>query len=168
MSHEEQFERVARLYGAALGRLAAAYERNQHEREDLVQDILFALWRALPSFRGECSERTFVYRVAHNRALTHRRRSRQQPASLEHAASVADPGADPGERAVELQKREHLLAAIQRLSPAHRQVVTLRLEDLSNAEIADVLGVNENTVAIRLTRARKALAELMNEEWSND
>jgi len=66
-----------------------------------------------------------------------------------------------------VQRREYLLDAVRRLPRAYRQVVTLRLEDLSNAEIGEVLGVNENTVAIRLTRARKALAELMHEEWSN-
>ena len=167
MSNEPHFERVVSAYGAALGRLAAAYERDQHEREDLLQDILFALWRALPSFRGECSERTFVYRVAHNRALTYRRQARPRGEMLEHAAAVPDWRADPAEHADAVQRREHLLDAIRRLPYGYRQVVTLRLEDLSNAEIAEVLGVNENTVAVRLTRARKALADLMHEEWSN-
>ena len=167
MPHDQQFERVAHAYRGALQRLAAAYERDPHEQEDLVQDILFALWRALPSFRGECSERTFVYRVAHNRALTHRRRLPRRGEELARADAVADPRADPSERAEAVQRREYLFDAVRRLPRAYRQVVTLRLEDLSNAEIAEVLGVNENTVAIRLTRARKALAELMHEEWSN-
>lgn len=148
-------------------RLAAAYERDAHEREDLAQDILFALWRALPTFRGQCSERTFVYRVAHNRASTHRRRSRTQAQPLEDASEVPDPRAGPADRAAEGERREQLLAAIRRLPPQYRQVVMLRLEDLSNADIAGVLGVNENVVAIRLTRARKQLAELLNEEWSH-
>jgi RNA polymerase sigma-70 factor, ECF subfamily len=167
MAHELDFERVALVYGGALTRLAAAYEPDAHEQEDLVQDILFALWRALPSFRGECSERTFVYRVAHNRALTHRRRVPRRGEALERADAVADPREDPAERAEAVQRREHLVDAVRRLPPAYRQVVALRLEDLSNGDIAAVLGVNENTVAIRLTRARKALAELMHEEWSN-
>ena len=167
MSHDQHFDRVIAAYGPALGRLASAYERDQHDREDLLQDILFALWRALPSFRGQCSERTFIYRVAHNRALTYRRRARPRGERLEDVADVSDSRADPAERAVAVQRREHLLDAIRRLSPGYRQVVTLRLEDLSNAEIAEVLGVSENTVAIRLTRARKALADLMHEEWSN-
>jgi RNA polymerase sigma-70 factor (ECF subfamily) len=167
MSHDQHFERVVLAYRGALRRLAAAYEPDAHEQEDLVQDILFALWRALPSFRGECSERTFVYRVAHNRALTHRRHARQRGEALERAEAVADPRSNPAERAEAVQRREYLLDAIRRLPPAYRQVVTLRLEDLSNAEIAEVLGVSENTIAIRLTRARKALAELMHEEWSN-
>ena len=70
MPNDQPFERVAHAYRGALQRLAAAYERDPHEQEDLVQDILFALWRALPSFRGECSERTFVYRVRATNAGT--------------------------------------------------------------------------------------------------
>jgi RNA polymerase sigma factor (sigma-70 family) len=167
-SHD--FDRVAREYGAALARLASAYEQDPDEREDLLQDILFALWRALPTFRGDCSERTFVYRVAHNRALTHRKRSKVRgvgAAPLEDASDVADTGLGPADRAVSSERQEQLLAAVRRLPPQYRQVVMLRLEDLSNAEMAAVLGVNDNVVAIRLTRARKQLAELLSEEWSH-
>lgn len=168
---ETAFDRVLRTYGAALGRLAAAYERDEHDREDLVQEILLALWRALPGFRGDCSERTFVYRVAHNRALTHRRRrgvSRSREAPLDLAGEIVDQSANPEADAGARQRRERLLDAVRRLSTAHRQVLLLRLEELSNREIAEVLGVNENVVAIRLTRARKALTELLNAGGSND
>ena len=158
---------VARDYGAALARLASAYERDPDERKDLLQDILFALWRALQGFRGDCSVRTFVYRVAHNRALTHRRRSKGRGEPLEGADDIADPELGPAERAVSDERQEQLLAAVRRLPPPYRQVVLLRLEDLSNAEMAAVLGVNDNVVAIRLTRARKRLAELLSEEWSH-
>lgn len=166
-SPSPDFDRVHREYGPAILRLAAAYERDAHEREDLAQDILFALWSALPSFRGECSERTFVYRVAHNRALTHRRRARAVAEPLEDATHVPDPRRGPAEYAADADRREQLLAAVRRLPPAYRQVVLLRLEDLSDADIAGVLGVNENVVAIRLMRARKRLATLLNEEWSH-
>ena len=162
-----EFDRVAREYGAALARLALAYERDPDEREDLLQEILLALWRALPTFRGDCSERTFVYRVAHNRALTHRKRSKVRGGPLEDARDVVDPEVGPAEHAVSSERQEHLLAAVRRLPPQYRQVVMLRLEDLSNAEVAAVLGVNENVVAIRLTRARKRLADLLSEEWSH-
>jgi DNA-directed RNA polymerase specialized sigma24 family protein len=61
---EEHFERLMREHGSAVVRLASAYERNTASRDDLVQEITLALWRALPGFRGECSERTLVLRVA--------------------------------------------------------------------------------------------------------
>ena len=58
------FDALLREYEPALQRLVAAYESDVHEREDLLQDIAFAIWHALPSFRGESSTRTFIYRIA--------------------------------------------------------------------------------------------------------
>ncbi len=78
---EDQFGRILREYGPALARLAFGYERVASVREELMQEIALAIWQALPHFRGECSERTFVYRIGHNRGLTHayRRRPAHQP-----------------------------------------------------------------------------------------
>lgn len=59
---DADFDRVLRDYGPALRRLAASWERDAAAREDLLQEILFALWRALPRFRGDASEKTFVFR----------------------------------------------------------------------------------------------------------
>ena len=56
------FDEVLGEYGAMVRRIAAAHEANPAAREDLVQDILYALWRALPGWRGECGLRTFVAR----------------------------------------------------------------------------------------------------------
>jgi hypothetical protein len=61
-----------KTYGPALGRVVASYARPS-DQDDLAQDIAVALWNALPSFRGDCSERAFVFRVAHNRALVAKR-----------------------------------------------------------------------------------------------
>src|SRR5579859_7014745 len=66
-----QYERIFATHGQALVRLTACYESDSQAREDLLQEILLAIWRALPSFRGDCSEKTFALRVAHNRCLTH-------------------------------------------------------------------------------------------------
>lgn len=68
---EERFTRIMREYGPAWSRLAFGYEKGEAAREELVQEIALAVWQALPHFRGECSERTFIYRIAHNRGLTH-------------------------------------------------------------------------------------------------
>jgi RNA polymerase sigma-70 factor (ECF subfamily) len=148
-------------YEPALRRLAASYERDPALREDLVQEMLLALFRALPTWRRECSERTFVYRVAHNRALSHLARRRPAFDDLDRAASVPDPAPLPEAIASAGQQHEALLAALRRLPVAQRQLLTLALDDLTPREIADVLGITENNVAVRLTRARAALRELL-------
>jgi DNA-directed RNA polymerase specialized sigma24 family protein len=95
---EAQFDRMLSEHGAAVSRLAYSYEAVGGIREELVQEIALAIWQALPHFRGECSERTFVFRIAHNRGLTHvsRRRPRQRSLDdLEEADEPADPALIP-------------------------------------------------------------------------
>jgi RNA polymerase sigma-70 factor (ECF subfamily) len=160
MTNGELDELLAR-HEPALRRLAASYERDPALREDLVQEMLLALFRALPAWRRECSERTFVYRVANNRALSHLASRRPAFDDLERAASVPDPAPLPEAIAVASQQHGTLLAALRRLPIPQRQLLTMALEDLTPREIAEVLGITENNVAVRLTRARAALRELM-------
>ena len=156
---EARFERLLEEYGTALRRLVAAYELDRDEREDLLQEIAFGIWRSLPSFRGECTERTFVYRIAHNNAISHGRRAaaRSRAISVGQVIEHVDPHPTPEQNALGAALEAQLLAAIQRLSPALRQTIILSLEGLSNGEIGEVLGVSASTVAVRLNRARDAL-----------
>jgi RNA polymerase sigma factor (sigma-70 family) len=163
---EEQFDRIVRDYGPALSRLAYGYEKVAGTREELMQEIALAIWQALPSFRGECSERTFIYRVAHNCAITHVYWRQSEHASLDEMPSPAepvDPRPHPEEQIARAHQREHLRSAIQRLPLVYRQVLMLMLEDLSQAEISEILGITENNVAVRLNRARKALKAALEE-----
>src|SRR5271170_5136471 len=87
---EQQLNRLLTANGPALLRLAASYTNTASDRDDLVQDIAIALWKALPKFRGECSERTFLFRVAHNRAIDYLRRHREIASSIEADAPLRD------------------------------------------------------------------------------
>jgi RNA polymerase sigma factor (sigma-70 family) len=129
-------------------------------REDLLQDIRLAIWTALPRFRSQSSLRTFVFRIAHNRALTHVWR-RKAAGPVAEPEDVVDSRADPEVSAIQNANRSRLVEAIRGLPIPFRQVITLALEDLPHAEIAAVLGISENNVAVRMTRARKLLEEKM-------
>lgn len=165
-TREERFDRVLREFGPALSRLACGYEKVAGAREELVQEIALAIWQALPHFRGECSERTFVYRIAHNRGLTHayRRRPVHEPLDeLPQPLEPVDPSPHPEELVVITRQRDRLRSAIQQLPLVYRQVIMLTLEELSQAEIAEILGITENNVGVRLNRARKMLKETLEE-----
>jgi RNA polymerase sigma factor (sigma-70 family) len=148
-----------------LERLLASYARSYVDRKDLRQDVALALWSALPNFRGECSERTFLLRVAHNRALTFLARRGRPTEEIEHYEdrAVATSGKNPAVAYERKERESRLLAAVRALPVGHRQVMTLVLEDLSHAEIAEVLGTTENNVAVRANRARAALRILLEE-----
>ena len=81
---DTQYVQTAAEFGEALVRLARVYESDPDLRRDLLQDIHFELWRSLARFAGQCSLRTWVYRVAHNVAISRslRRRRRISSASM--------------------------------------------------------------------------------------
>jgi RNA polymerase sigma factor (sigma-70 family) len=166
-SHEAlttQLDRLLTANRAALSRLAASYARTPSDRDDLVQDIAIALWRALPRFRGDCSERTFLFRIAHNRCITHLSKRRPAAVSLDDAPPEAEEASASSEAALsEQQERERLLRAIRSLPMIYREVVVLSLEDMDYREIAEVVGISESNVGVRLNRARVKLRELLGE-----
>lgn len=155
---------VARDLGA-LHRLALSYEADPGRAEDLVQEILLAFWQALDRFRGEASLRTYLFRVAHNRALRHvaRRRARRPVERSAGEAAEAEPGDDssPEEVTLESESRRRLRAAVRGLRESLRQVVVLRLEGLNAREIGDVLDLTSNNVTVRLHRARIELRKAL-------
>jgi RNA polymerase sigma-70 factor (ECF subfamily) len=157
------YEDLLRRYVPALRRLAWSYERDAAAREDLFQEIALALWTALPRFRGDSSERTWVYRVAHNTAITfvsqHRRRAQREHASDEtpEPSAAAIQEAD----AIDRQRRERLWTAVQALPIVDRQLMVLHLEGLSAKDIEAVTGISAGAVATRLTRMRQKLTALL-------
>lgn len=155
---EHHFDRLVAANGPALTRLAASYTNTPSDRADLLQEIAMALWQALPRFRGECSERTFLFRIAHNRAIAHLARNRSQSVAAEEV-EVHDPAPDPEAGLARKQRVERLRRAIHQLPLVYRQVITLLLEGLGYGEIAEVLGISESNVGVRLTRARQILRE---------
>jgi RNA polymerase sigma-70 factor (ECF subfamily) len=167
---ESQFETdiddFFRRYTPALRRLVWAYVHSAPDGEDLFQEIAVALWKALPKFRGDSSERTYVYRVAHNTAISfvasRRRRSLQEQPSEEKDPEPIS-SANPEHEAMRNQRRQRLQAAVQELPVIDRQIILLYLEGLSIAEIEAVTGFTEGKVAMRLSRARKRLAERLNQ-----
>ena len=159
---EQEFDRLLAANGPALARLAASYTNTSSDRDDLLQEIALAVWQALRAFRGECSLRTFLFRIAHNRAIAYLARSQARSRARFSEADVDevhDPAPDPESGLAREQAAARLRSAIHRLPLVYRQVIMLALEDMGYAEIAEVLGISESNVGARLTRARQLLRE---------
>ena len=155
------FEQVLADHLPMIRRIAAAHEANPSVRDELVQDILLALWRALPAFRGEAALQSFVARVAANRAVTHVQRAIRRPSSAPLPGDVEAFGASPEAQIIALDTSERLASAVRALAISLREPALLALEGVSQAEIADILGISPNAVAIRMSRARAELRKLM-------
>ena len=163
MTPQRDFDQIARDHGAMIRRIASAYEADARLAEELVQEIYFALWRALPGFRGGSSLRTFAARIATNRAITHVARALKSPQALELNEDIPAPGDNPETQAIATSQQATLMAAVRYLPLAYRQTVTLTLEGLTLKEIADFLGLTPNAVAIRMSRAKDLLRKHIGE-----
>ena len=163
---EALFKTWLQEHSGTVLKVARAYTLTEEDRQDLAQEILLQAWRSLSQFEGRASAHTWFYRVALNTALgwhrkERRRRERQQP--LIGIEDLPMTGADSEQQLHQREVVERLYAAIQQLPKADAALVLLYLDDLSYREMADVLGISENLVGVKLNRARKALGELMKE-----
>jgi RNA polymerase sigma-70 factor (ECF subfamily) len=158
-AQQREFERIISAHGPAISRLARAFTRSESDREDLFQEIAIALWQALPRFRGECSERTFLFRIANNKAIDWLARRRSERSLPDFEVPDCSPGAEAG--LLRRERSDRLRKAVRRLPVILRQIVILALEDLSYREIAEVLGISESNAGARLTRARQLLREAL-------
>ena len=165
-SQDDLYREATRAYGAALERLARAYQADADKRQDLLQEIHLALWRSFARFDGRCSTRTWMYRVAHNVAATHvledRRMKSRELLSLDELDALRDSGdaANPADRKMEFDR---LLMLIQQLKPLDRQVVLMFLEGESAAGIAEVTGISAGNVATKIHRIKNILARRFKE-----
>lgn len=160
---EKTFKELLSEHASLLSHIAASYEADTALRDDLLQDMALALWRALPHWRGEAPVKAFVARVAHNRGATHVVREMRRAPTAPPDAEPVDPAHLPDAYTQLEQKRVRLQQAVRSLPLSLRQPVTLVLEGFSHAEIADALGISANNVAVRLNRAKRALGAALGE-----
>ncbi len=154
-------EWLAEHRGAVL-KVARAYTVTPEDFQDLAQEILLQVWRSLPQFRGLASSTTWCYRVALNTALGWRRKERLRQ-TLQRPLPAFENLSAPAPHTPEREVVERLYAAIRRLPGADASLILLHLDGLSYRQMAEVLGVSEGNVGVKLNRAKKALSKLMKE-----
>lgn len=145
-----------------LWRAVCGYELNPAEREELLQEVLLAIWESLPRLRDPTVLLPFVLRIAHNLGASHVRSAVRtpRPVPFDHALhDVADPATSGG-----CPRTQWLFEALATLPLNLRQVLMLQLEGFDYQEIADMLGISNENVGVRLHRARERLKALSKEE----
>lgn len=169
---QEAFARLVEADQNKIYTLALRLTGHPEDAADLAQEAFLRAWRSLPSFQGDSSFSTWLYRLASNLCIDFLRREKRRKSaaavSLDDEEENAPPLEVPDHRFTpesELERRE-LRAAVARglsqLSDDHRQVLVLReLDGLSYAEIAARLELEEGTVKSRIARARLALRNIL-------
>jgi RNA polymerase sigma factor (sigma-70 family) len=148
-AHKKILYKVARVYGPTPA-----------DRQDLVQDIVIALWRSYEQFDGRSKFSTWMYRVALNVALLWVRGQRDARKLVALDDGILDATlADKADDAMPMELRMFLSQLLDHLSPLDRALILLSLEGHDHASIADVLGLTPTNVATRLSRVKQKLRE---------
>lgn len=161
-------------YGGRLLAVARRFMRSEEDAQDALQDAFLQAFKALPRFEGNSALSTWLHRIVVNAALMRLRRKRSRPEeSIEPMLPTfledghqTHPAVDWPETSQTLAERREVCAlvraGIEKLPESYRTVLLLRdIEELDTAETAEILGISENAVKIRLHRARQALRGML-------
>ncbi|RPI91368.1 MAG: RNA polymerase sigma factor [Chloroflexi bacterium] len=135
-------------------KIVRAYAFSPHDQEDLFQEISLQLWRSIPDFRGEAKPSTWIYRIALYTATLWVRKEKRQPstrplADMEHTLTVT--------ARQDHDRLDWLYEQIGQLEPVDRSVCLLLLDGFSYKEIADMLGISESNVGVKVHRTKQQL-----------
>ena len=160
MSEQEFIEKIKANQGI-IHKVTRMYFANEADQEDLFQEIVLQLWRAYPRFEGRSKFTTWMYRVALNTAITLFRRDkrRQEASPLENQPSVAEQFPEDGFSSKE--EIAQLYTAINQLSATDKAIALLHLEEYSTKEAADIIGISEVNLRVKMTRIRKKLKKIL-------
>jgi len=156
----QEFLGLVNRYQPMIHRVCRMYADSPEDRQDLLQDILFQLWRSYPSFQGKSSFSTWMYRIALNTAIAALRKEIRKPEQVR-----LEGDAVPGALSVASdEERLHtLFCLIRKLSRVDRALVMLYLEDLSYREMSEILGLSESNIGVKLNRIKARLQTLARE-----
>ena len=136
--------------------------RTETVAEDLISEVFLDVWRQAGRFEGRSAVSTWLLAIARFKALSALRRRPDEELDEETAQAIEDPSDDPG---VVLEKKDKSAAirkCLEKLSAEHREIIDLvYYHEKSVEEVAQIVGIPENTVKTRMFYARKRLAELL-------
>ena len=135
------------------------YCKDSEHRKDLFQEILIQLWKSFGSFKGEAKFSTWMYRVSLNVALQHMRKESRAPNQVslsDELRNLADFSTDDHYE----DDLKLLYRAIGQLNDIEKAVIILYLEDKGNDEIAEIIGISQNYVRVRMNRSKEKLKKI--------
>ena len=159
---ESAFDRIVERYSTDVGALANRLLGWPGEVEDVSQEVFLAAYLGLKRFRGECSLRSWLFTITINKCRSHGRR---QLLRLRTSSQVADKVQSPSAQTessspVDAETLNRLRNAVAALPAKYREPVVLKyIEELGTDEIARILGISQNALHVRLSRARRRLKQ---------
>jgi RNA polymerase sigma factor (sigma-70 family) len=152
---EKQFLELIGQHQGIIHKICRLYRDTKEDREDLFQEIVFQLWKSVHSFSGNAGFSTWMYRVALSTAIIAFRKKKPniiyRPVLPEKPEYVED----------QQYRTEQLFQALKKLNDEEKAIITLYLEELSYREIADITGITENNVGVKLYRIKNKIQDIL-------
>ncbi len=161
-SKELQFENLYQSHKDKVYRLCLGFVRERELAKDLFQEILIKIWRHLDSFKGDSDISTWIFRIAYNTALTFSAREKkkdEKQAEFPINLDLIEPDNYGQEQEIRIQR---LYEAINELPELDRVIATLLLENATYKTIAEISGISENYVAVKVNRIKGVLTQKLN------
>nr|WP_323256121.1 sigma-70 family RNA polymerase sigma factor [Arcicella sp. DC25W] len=157
---ENQFVELIKIHQGIVHKVCGMYRRDPDDRKDLFQEIVIQLWKAFPKFRQEAKVSTWIYQIALNVAISDFRKESRKPIRVELSETFANISDNQYDFSFE-EKLKVLYQAIDQLSEVEKAIMMLYFEEKSNEEIAEIIGISQNNVRVKMTRIREKLRTLM-------
>ena len=160
---EKEFVQIITENQGKIHKVCSVYCDMEEDRRDLFQEILAQLWKSYPSFRNESKFSTWMYRVALNTAITSFKKDKRQP----DKSGISYENLQLAEEIYDSREEEQirmLNKAVSQLSGIEKSIILLFLEDKKYEEIAEITGITQNYVRVKMNRIKKKLKLLMNTE----
>lgn len=160
---EKEFLHIIQKNQGIIHKVCNIYCDTEDDRNDLFQEIVVQLWRSYPNFRRESKVSTWMYRVALNTAITSFKKSKRRPDQNRltyENFQIEDESYDTETE----EQIKHLHKAVQNLTGIEKSIVLLYLENKKYEEIAEITGITQNYVRVKMNRIKKKLRKLMDTE----
>jgi RNA polymerase sigma factor (sigma-70 family) len=152
---ESEFLTLIDQHQGIIHKICRLYRDSKEDREDLFQEIVFQLWKSAPTFEGKAKFSSWMYRVALSTAIAVFRKKKPDIRYLPALPDEQEPQTQSDEQ------REQFFQALKQLNDADKALITLYLEDLSYQEIAEIIGITESNVGVRLNRIKTKIQQLL-------
>lgn len=146
-------------YSGIIIKICRAYTDTEEDFEDYYQEVCLQIWRSKDRFKGESKWSTWVYRLALNCCLTLIKKKKNNKQNVPSSFEQKEIGEE--NNVFEDESLNMLYDAIRKLSEIDRAIILLYLEEKPYEIIADVIGTSSNNIAVRITRIKLKLKELL-------
>ena len=155
---ETAFLKIMEENQGIIYKVCKMYRDTKEDQEDLFQEIVLQLWKAYPKFRNESKVSTWMYRIALNTAIVTFRKNKIE---LEFRESIPSNDYHSNYSEPQSENEERLFEAIRTLDKAERALIALYLEDYPHREIAEITGITENYVGVKISRIKEKLKNIL-------